>query len=317
MSDWWSPSFWIENNIVIWFAGIAFAAVLFAVFYFLYFKPREQEPLPNERSLGHLTIWLKEHGVQSGSACTAKRTFMELLSSVFEHETDEDKRKLISETKKLLDKFSLVAHRVDRKVQVYLFNKNPEDQEYLAVDTRYRDGRILNGVQDVHGAGEWDGMEFYAVRLGSEPTLFSDEERKIVEVVSEGVKYLREAAKNTQKIAGMREENKDLKGSLDKTLKEKAEYRSKLDRALSALSQKLLSTEGVEVKTGLIPKLKQWFTLPQCLTALIGYFIVVPVLIQVANLDLQPPATTYFAAVVTVICFFIIPLGKRVFSRWL
>jgi hypothetical protein len=51
-------------------------------------------------------------------------------------------------------------------------------------------------------------------------------------------------------------------------------------------------------------------------TGLAGYLLA-PYVIQLAGWQVVPPVTTYFAAGMTALGFFIIPLGKKLFGRWL
>ena len=301
-----------------WLAGIAAALIIALIVYFFYVKPRAQMPLPHERNLNYWTIWLKEHGVHTGYVTTAARTLQSLLSEVVRNETEPSDKDKLEAFKEALDKFSPVAQKFEGETSILLFNRNPEDQKFLAIDPDRSDGYILNGVESVIGGVEWKGMRFFGVKLGSEVHDFSDEDKKVVDTIVEGAKYLRDAARNTDKIHLLKEELQGERETKEKAQKQTAELRSKLDAALYALDQKPLSIEKVELPLGLKQTVKRWFGDPiQWILATVGFFFVGPYLLQGLAWNWQPPMTTYFAAFIAFLFFFAPPVLKRLFGRWL
>jgi len=129
--------------------------------------------------------------------------------------------------------------------------------------------------------------------------------------------YARDTAKNIEKIHDLKEERDYYREDRDRERSAKAKERSLKDRALSALGIHPLTVPS-EVKVPGVwrSKVKEWFNWPQVLTAAIAYMLA-PYIQSWLNLTLTPPTTTYFAALVTVIGFFIIPIGKKLFGRWL
>jgi hypothetical protein len=299
-----------------WIVGIAFSTIGALVGYFLYLRPRSQEALPNERQLGYVTLWLREHGVVSGWASTAANTLEGLLTQVLENETGGDLKLKLAEAKEFLRTFNPMALKVDRDIWVLLFDENYLDQRYMDAAKDRPNSFLIQGVQDVCSAGEWGGLKFFGVKLSKEVKVFTDGDRKRFSAVLDVCMYLRDAAKNTSKIAFLKEENKDQRTHIDIILKTLAEMRSKLDRASHALSQKPLTQIETEIKGAWKDKIKEWFTWPQLVTGLAGYLLA-PYIIQFAGWQVVPPVTTYFAAGMTALGFFIIPLGKRLFGRWL
>jgi hypothetical protein len=296
--------------------GLVATIIGITLLYTLYYRPRIQKPLPNEKSLDYWTIWLREHGVVTGYVTTAMQTLQARLTDIMQNETDTEQKKRVIEFQNFLKKFSPIAQRCERKTNIYLCTQNPEDQRFRAIDPDRKDSYILNDVEDVLYAGEWDGWNIYAVKLGTETIGFSDEEKKLVSNLAEGVKYLRDAAKNVEKIKAFKESYDDQVSENQKLVKALREKESKLDDALYALSQKPLTVEEVALKGGFREKIKEWFTWPQILTAVVGYLIA-PYVLQFLQWDLQPPATTYFTAFITLIGFFFIPIARKLFGRWL
>lgn len=298
--------------------GIASSLIIALIVYFYYLRPRAQMPLSNERSLNYWTIWLKEQGVHTGYVTTAMRTLQSLLSQVIRNETEAADKAKLEVLEKALGKFSPVAQRFEGKTYILLFNRNPEDQKFLAVDPDRSDGYILNGVEDVIDAGEWKGMCFYGVKLSSELNGFSDEDKRFVDTVVEGTKYLRDVARDTDKIHLLKDEVNSEREAKEKAQKQSAELRSKLDAATYALGQKPLSQEKVELPLGVKEAVKHWFGNPmQWLLGFVGFAFVGPYLLQYLQYNWQPPMTTYFSAGVAVLFFFAPPVLKRLFGRWL
>jgi len=299
-----------------WLVGIAAATIIALVGYFLYLRPRSQEALPNERQLGYVTVWLREHGVVAGWASTAANTLEGQLTEILENETDEGVREQLAQAKIFLRSFNPMAHKIGRDMHILLFDENYLDQRYMDVAKDRPNSFLIQGVQDVCSAGEWGGFKFFGVKLSKEVKPFSDEERKRFEAVLEVSMYVRDAAKNTGKIAHLKDELKDARIELERLWKDKAELRSKHDRSLHALSQKLLTQTETELKGAWRDKIKEWFTWPQLVTGLAGYLLA-PYIIQFGGWQIVPPVTTYFAAGMAALGFFFIPIGKRLFGRWL
>lgn len=309
----------VDPMVLIPFLTVAATLVFFAIlFYTLYYKPKIQKPLPNERFLGFITLWIpKGFGLKAGYATTARRTLEKMFTDIMENEADEEAEEKLAAAKQIFDSFHPIAHRASGENYIYLFDMNPQDQKYMDVDPTRNDAYIIHGVQDAISVGEWKGFKFLGLALNPGHTKLSPEEHTRFQLGVEAVKYLRDAAKNTLKIATLKDELEDTRSALEKTLKEKAEIRSKLDRALSALSQKTLTQpEEVKVKGAWRAKVKEWFNWPQFLTAAVAYLIA-PHLLTWFNITLQPPGITYFVAFITIVGFFIIPVGKKMFGRWL
>lgn len=307
-----------------WLIGLAAILVAVVLVYLLWYKARVQMPLQNERSLGWLQIYLpKGFGLHAGYATTAKPTLQKQTTQLVENETDGTVKEQLKKTHKILDYFHPIAHKVGRQNFIYLFDANPQDQRFMDVDPDHNDSYIIHGAQDVVSAGEWNGFQFLAVKLDPETRSFNRAEDRVVEAGLGIVKYLKHAAKNVEKIHDLKEEVNYLKTDRDKARQEVAKVRSDLDRALSALSNKPLSvSDDVKVTGAWRSKAKEWFwSSPwQIATALAGYFsapYIQSFLETWQKIRLTPPTTTYFAAAVTVIGFFIIPVGKKLLGRWL
>jgi len=298
-------------------AGGAAALTIGLVIYFLYLKPKVEQPLPNERQIGFVSMWLPRGlGLMTGYMSTAQRTFEAKFNECLEKESDGDGKKKLEALKSFLVQTNLFAQKVGRETFVYAFDKNPLDQKFMDVDPKQNDSYIIHGVQDALSVGDFGGLKFIGVKLDPTSTCFSEKDEQALTTFLEASKYVRQAAANFNKIADLKRDRDDARETLEKELKEKGELRSKLDRASSALSIKPLTVENVAVKGALQEKLKQWFTWPQLLTAAVGY-LASPYIIKATAMTIEPPVTTYFAAFCAFVGFFIIPVGKRLFGRWL
>lgn len=299
-------------------AGITLAGIMALVFYFVILKPRITQPLPNERPLGYWSIWLpKGFGLKAGNATTARHTLEREFTRLIENEPDTNIKTQLEEAQKIFSLFQPIAHKVGRETFIYLFDLNPQDQQFMDVDPNQNDSYIIHGVQDAISVGEYGGLQFLGLKLNPETKSFSEDDKKLMRTGLEIVKYITDAAKNVEKIYELKDELKFTKESSKKGLEERAEMRSKLDRAMSALSQKpLTQSEEVKLKGTFVEKMKEWFRPIQLITALAA-FLLAPYILTWTNVRVEYPITSYFAALVTILGFFSIPIGKKIFGRWL
>lgn len=305
--------------------AISFSLILLVALYVLRIKPSREKPLPNEKYLGLWTIQLPGGlGVRVGHVTTAYKTVVGWLNKIVESETEEALKKSLLTVQNLFSKFYFVAQKVGRQVHIYLFDENPEDQKFLDVDPAQDDSYILGrGIQDAITVGEWNGFQFTGVKLDPSTKQLSSDERQKFEVVLEISKYVRDAARNTERIRYIRDERDDARLAFEKEVKDKAKIRSECDRAVSALGQKpLTQPEGVKVPGAWKAKVKEWFANPwQIAVALLFYFVVSPLLqsslCSQFGWDLQPPMSHVFGAFIAVVGFFAIPFARKIFGRWL
>lgn len=301
-----------------WIVGIVIIGITILIIYFFHVKPQTEEPLPNERKLGHWTIWLKEHGVHAGYVTTAAQSLQALISDICKNETVKEDKTKLEHFRVLFSKFSPVAQRFDGKTQILMFTSNPEDQKFLALNPERRDGYVLSGVQDVIDGGDWSGMHFFVIKLSADFQLFNDKDKEYTESICEATKYLRDAARNVDRIKLLKDELIGEREEKEKAQKLAAKLRSMYDGACYALSQKPLSVEKPEVPFALKAAVQKWFGSPlQWVLGIAGFFFVGPYLLLALNYNWQPPLTTYFSVVVGVLLFFAIPGLKKVFGRWL
>jgi hypothetical protein len=297
--------------------GIALTSIILLVLYFIYLRPRIKSPLPNERGLGWWILRVPTIGWLDGYVCTAKTTVDRALRQIVESESDKTVLDQAEDVKKILETCYPLAQRVGRKVYLLLFDQNPQDQRFMDADPDKEDTYRIHGIQDMCSLGEWKGRHVVALKLNPETRTFTDDERKWVKSVGAFVKYLEDAAKNKLKLRELEDERNYFKESNEKKGKRIAEMRSDLDRGKSALGQKPLTVpESVKVPGAWREKMKEWFSWPQLLVAAIAYLLS-PYILTWTGWNLTPPSTTYFAAFVTVVGFFLLPLAKKVFGRWL
>jgi hypothetical protein len=298
--------------------GLTLAGIAALVLYFVIIKPRIEQPLPDETPLGHVTMWIpKGFGLKEGNCTTARRTLEREFTRLVENQTDKDVKAKLESAQKIFDFFHPIAQKVGRETFIYFFDKNPQDQQFWDSDPSQVGASIIHGVQDAMSVGKYAGFQILGLHLDPETKSFSEDEKKLMSVALDIVKYVRDAAKNTEQNFQLKEHVKFLEDSLDQSYRDMAQVRSKFDRSNSALSQKSLTQpEEVHLKGTFTEKVKQWFKPIQLLTALAGYLLAPYILIW-TGLRLEYPVAVYFAAFTTVVGFFSIPIAKKIFGRWL
>lgn len=304
-----------------------FVAIAVVILYKFVLEPKVQYPLQNEQDEGIWRLPLPQLGrVNEGRVVTARRYLQGLWAATIEAAEDDKRPGLIAERDSEMN-YHWFAQKCGGKNILYCFDLNPlEPQFHMREDREGRFGgetavRFVYGVKDSVERKEHDGFTVIGVKLTPEEAKLTQDERKNYDLRHEGVSYLRLAAENLGKIKFLAERLKSLDDLLHDERKKHAETRSKLDRALSALEQKTLSTTGeAKVPGGFVQKVKEWFTWPQLITAAVAYFSSGPIIQWLSSsqgLVIQPPITTYVTLMITIAGFFIIPVVKKVFGRWL
>jgi hypothetical protein len=300
---------------------VAVVALLFVLFYFLYLKARLEVPLHNERIIGHVVIVVgtKGIGIIHGLMTTARQTMERHYAELIQNETNPDLRRTWEEDRKfVLDNNYICAIKSDDGDKILLFDQNPEDQKFLEAEPAAKD-LYLHGVQDCAIIGERNGFDFLHFKLNPTTKTYTDDERKSAQVCGESIMLLRDAAYSVKRINVLETMIQDKDRAYEKVSSELGQKSALLDKAVEALHQKPLSTEGeYKPKGEWREALNKWFSWPQALTGLLAY-IVAPVIIPRLGWPTQPPAVTYATAFITVIGFFLIPiltqLYKAIFKR--
>ena len=301
-------------------AGMVVAVVAAITLYFYYFKPKTQQALPNERQIGYVGIFLlKGFGFHSGYMCTAQKTLQRWFATIIEKEPNTNLKMKYSKIAGFInDTYHAVAHKVNRTTYIYLFNQDPLDQRFMDIDPSQNDAYVIHGVQDIVPAGEVGGVKFLGISLDTTTTPLDENRLNEFKVVMEIASNLKDAAVNTYKIAQLKTELEDTKSALGKELGDKAKLSSELYRAKSALAKETLTPPPTVVLPGALgQKLKAWFTWPQFLIAAVAYLTSGQIMVFAGLGSLEPPLTTVVSAFITIIGFFVLPLGKKIFGRWL
>lgn len=301
-----------------------FVAVAVVVLYKFVLEPKITYPLPNEQDEGIWRIPLPQLGiVNEGRTTTARRYLQSHWALAIESAEENNKKALIAERDDQMN-YHWFAQKCGNQNYLYCFDENPLDPQFhMREDRGGRFGgetpvRFIYGIRDSTARGEQDGFKLIGVKLSPEVFKFTEEERKWTDLRLEAAAFLRIASENLGKIKFLHERNKSLDSLLEEERGKHAETRSKLDRALSALEQKTLSVpEGIKVPGAFVQRLKEWFTWPQLLSAGGFYFIVSPLLMSAFFNTATPPTTTYITAGITIAGFFIIPVFRKIFGRWL
>ena len=304
--------------------GIVLIVILVALVYIFRLRPTFEKPLPNERSRGHVKIHLHTLGrFYDGEMTDARDTVQSWFAKSITNEPDHERQKQLLTIRDRILKFHLQAQKVDGGKVIYAFDKDPFDPQYCSPEGKpgmfNEEAPLYIGpVQDARSVGKWDGFEWVGVKLGEKTAAFTDEEGSALSAMMDLLKYERVAANSKETIKFLKEQAETEKAAKIHEMEEKAKMRSLLDRSLSFNAQKIFSVTPEQAKMGgaLGAKLKQWFTWPQLICAGIGY-LVSPQIIGQFQPGMSPPNTTYVTALITVVAFFIIPVGKKVFGRWL
>jgi hypothetical protein len=306
-----------------WLAIAVFVGVIVAIFYKFRLEPMVQLPLANEEDLGIAKISMPKIGrpLVEGRLTTAsnyvKTLFAKLITS-----SPATIQPNLTEMRDTLAKGYLFAQRSGRDKIIYLSDENLMDPNFHVREDKHGSTPIrFIQTQDCKSYGTVDGFEYIGIQVNSSPNKFTEIQDKIYDALLGALSFMRLASVNQGKIKQLDDRNKSLEGLLDKEHKEHAETRSKLDRAMSALEQKTLSTTGeAKVPGGFMAKVKDWFTWPQLLTAAVAYLLsplIIQSLASTQGWTIQPPATSYLTALVTIAGFFVIPFLKKALGRWL
>lgn len=298
--------------------GIVFLLLVVVVIYFFWAKPKQETPLPNEVPIGHLSIYLPNIGLQSGYATTARKTLDRFLNQSISNQTDPQKRVQVEEFRRKLTDYYPLAHRVGRKIWIYIFDQDPLGMNFMDINPD-EGGRIIHDVKNVYERSELGDWIIAAVKLSTERIEFSKDELDTFSTVCEGVGVLRDAAKNTIKIKAKTDECNYYREAYGSSMANEAKMRSERDIACHAASIIPLTSQPAKGGGEWKAKLKEWFSIWQIGMA-VATFLFGPYVIQYVcstyNVVINPSVTPYLVGAATVLAFFIIPLYRK-FAEWL
>jgi hypothetical protein len=278
-----------------------------------------QYPLSKEEDLGFVRIHLPQLGrFNEGRATTARNHFIENFSTALTKSPKDKQDYVLKFRDRIFDKDFMLAQRCGREKIIYLFDANPLDPKYCHREDKGTETPIrqIGPVRDCGSVGSFRGFEYIFVKLDKDTAAFTDQQRELSMILSEGLKYIVDAASNLDRIKFLKDRVDVLQDQLVQEQKRLAEKSAELDMAKSALGQQLLSEPGVvKIGMGFGPKAKAWFgDWKQYLAAAIGYLIISPFLISNFAADATPPATTYMTAGISVACFFALPVLKSIWG---
>ena len=298
-----------------------FVVVVAFLVYKFRLAPTIEYPLPNEEDLGIGKISLPQLGKLNEGRITTARRYVQSLWAKLITSAEKDAQENLIKLRDLMLSGFLIAQRAGRDKIIYVFDANPVDPQYHVREDHGRGNtpiRWIGPVQDSLSLGSFDGFEFIHGKLKTEQFHFTEDERTKWTGILSALSFIRLAAENKGKLKSVEDRNKSLESLIEDERGKHATTRSKLDRALSALEQKTLSTTGeAKVPGGFGLKVKEWFTWPQLISAGAFYFVVSPLLMSMFFNDATPPTTTYITAGITIAGFFSIPVFRKVFGRWL
>lgn len=295
-------------------------AIAILVLWFLVLKPKFQTPLPNEHDEGIWQIPLPQLGhMNEGRVTTARRTIQEHYAKLIDNIGPADRESLIQKRDSTL-KFHIFAQLVGRDKIIYLFDKNPLDPEnHMRHDKSVKLGadipvRFITNVKDCVSIGKGDdGFEYIGVKLGSEQSYFTSDERKKLGVELEALRVLKLAAINMEAIKHYKDLADDRETLIGETLSNVREIASERDTAKRGLSQKNLGEPEVPlVKGGFLRAVAKSWGWHQIAVAALAY-ILTPFIMK--GLGLSYPETSTVAIGVAVLAFFVTPFVKGLIKK--
>ena len=300
--------------------GLAAIAIIVVIFYVFYYKPRVDLPLQGERLIGQVRMWIPHgFGLFAGPMTTGRRTLEMYWTGLIQNEKDDAVRRRFEENRDFCFKQlpHVFAMKTGGKTKILLFDRNPEDQRFLSYDPEHGEF-LLHGIQDVKKVQEGKkGWEIIGFKLSEKRTKFTEQEEKVFASVLDNFSVIRKAAESKELITVLEDDVRRLTGLTDEMGQTIREVSSDRDGWRKIADKKnLLESREVKIPGQLREKLKEWFTWPQVITAGLAYFLA-PHILVFANLQLNEPEITYAVLLVSLVGFFIIPVGKKLFGRWL
>jgi hypothetical protein len=295
-------------------------AIAILVLWFVVLKQKFLTPLPNEHDEGIWQIPLPQLGrMNEGRVTTARRTIQEHYAKLIDNASVADRENLIQKRDSTL-KFHIFAQLVGRDKIIYLFDKNPLDPEnHMRHDKSVKLGadipvRFITNVKDCMSIGKGnDGFEYIGVKLGSEQSYFTPDEREQLGVELEALKVLKLAATNVEAIKHYKDLADDRETLISETLSNVREIASQRDTAKRALSQKsLLEPETPQVKAGFLRAVAKSWGWYQVAVAALAY-ILTPNIMKA--LEISYPEPTTVALGVAIGAFFLAPFVRGLVKR--
>lgn len=217
-------------------AGILVAAVVVVVWFLT--KEKRELALPNETDYGVYWIPLPT-GLERGRLTSARKTFERSLETAIANAASDKESELIQATREELLKQYLFAFKGSKKVIIFS-NRNLIDEK-LSYPTG-EDERHLITPTGVIDKGEHEGFRLAYLQMPDPDKVgLKAPERKVLSAIGEAIKYIRNAALNTERIAEAVKEREFYKEEAELSHKLVAELRSKLSRMSRALGQKPLT----------------------------------------------------------------------------
>lgn len=297
--------------------GVFIAIILVVIVWFFRFRPVMQYPLPKEEDLGYAKIWLGSLGrFNEGTLTTARNYFAENFGKAITNSAPDKQTALVKFRDKTLDERWLLAHRCGRSKIVYLFDANPLEPKYCHREDRGtgRPVRQIGPVQDCGSVGSFGGFEFIFVKLDKTTVQFSSEERTLNQTLCYGLQHIQDAGANLEEIKFLKDRVVTVEDHNHQQAQKIAELSAKCEELEDIASQKRLTqNETIMVSRGLGPKARAWFgDFKQYVAAGLGYLIIAPFVISHYDPQAAPPTTTYLTLAITVACFFVLPVFKKI-----
>jgi hypothetical protein len=300
--------------------GGAFAIALFVLYYELKIKQTVRSPLPNEEDLGVGKFHLPQMGIfNEGRITTARPTVAKWFGSQITNAPSEKQAGLIALRKEIMDNFFFLAQRVGTHKIMYMSDVNPMDPRYCLREDKgdATPIRQIGPVQACFSLGTNFGFEWIGLKLTAARVDYTPDELEHHKTLVEAMMYSRDAASNLQKMKFLEDRVKTLEGrdvELNQKLSKITSEKDEIETGASAHS--LLDREPLKTGHTFGPFAKNWFGDWKQIAALVaGYFVISPIIISIAKVP--PTATNWVTALIVVLCYFAIPLFRKIFGRWL
>jgi len=302
-----------------WAVALGLASLLATLFYFLYYKPKTEIPMPNERYEGIVTVFLPRLGLMKGPMTHARQTVEYRWGQLMSSETDEVRRTLYEESRKQMMKNHLFAHSTDNGKKLYLFDSNPMGQQFIVAEEKKGKSKtsLIHHVQDAESVGELNGFEVISVKLDPTEKTYTAADLKLIDPLSRCLKYLQAAASNVGEVAELKAINAILGDNNETLRKELRKATSDREAFAEVASKKLLIRPPEEKVPGKVQRaIKQWFSWPQVVVGMVAY-LGVPHVFEQLGWHFSEPTFSMILIALTLAAFFSISVLRRLFGRFL
>lgn len=241
----------LDVNTLFDVAAVAAAISLVILIYFFVVRPKREHVFSEERPCGPWTVVLGRLGrTLEGEVCTARQTyegvFARMITSAMKMSKGPDDKtveNLCKERDDVFESSHLFAQKSQEGDVLYIFDKNPEDQNY---HTALGERRFIHSVQDCESWGKDEhGIELISVKLSAATAKYTPEERDRWKQIAEAIKWSRLAASNSGENAHLLELLETKEVLLENSHRETRREATRADTATTAAGIRPLAEPSI------------------------------------------------------------------------